>query len=67
MFSFSKNECEKLALRMKNLDLLDKNEKSLVEGVFNSAVELLSSEDAKCVAHFVQDHACKHPAQPKSL
>ena len=47
MFSFSKNECEKLATRMKNLDLLDNAEKALVEGVFNSAVELLSSEDAK--------------------
>ena len=48
MFSFSKVECEKLALRMKSLDLLDATEKSLVEGVFHSAVELLSSEDAKC-------------------
>ncbi len=38
VFSFSKRECETLALQMSSLDLNDEAEKKLVEGVFNSAV-----------------------------
>jgi ATP-dependent RNA helicase DOB1 len=43
VFSFSKRECEKLALSMVTLDLTDKDEKTLVTSIFKSAVECLSS------------------------
>ena len=42
VFSFSKKECEKLALSMVSLDLTDKDEKTLVTSIFKSAVECLS-------------------------
>lgn len=42
VFSFSKKECEKLALSMVSLDLTDKDEKTLVSSIFKSAVECLS-------------------------
>ena len=42
VFSFSKRECEKLALSMVSLDLTDKDEKTLVTSIFKSAVECLS-------------------------
>ena len=42
VFSFSKKECEKLALSMVTLDLTDKDEKLLVTSIFKSAVECLS-------------------------
>ena len=34
VFSFSKKECEKLALSMVTLDLTDKDEKVLVHSIF---------------------------------
>lgn len=48
MFSFSKKECESLALQMVSLDLTSEDEKKLVEGVFNSARDLLAESDARC-------------------
>ena len=42
VFSFSKKECEKLALSMVTLDLTDKDEKTLVNSIFTSAVECLT-------------------------
>ncbi|GAX80204.1 hypothetical protein CEUSTIGMA_g7642.t1 [Chlamydomonas eustigma] len=47
VFSFSKKECEKLALSMVALDLTDKDEKVLVESIFKNALECLSMEDRK--------------------
>ncbi len=42
VFSFSKKECEKLAISMISLDLTDKNEKELISSIYNNAVECLS-------------------------
>ena len=45
VFSFSKNQCESYALQMSNLTFNDNTEKSMVEKVFNSALEMLTEED----------------------
>lgn len=45
VFSFSKAHCESYALQMSNLTFNDDSEKSMVEKVFNNALELLSEED----------------------
>lgn len=45
VFSFSKNQCESYALQMSNLTFNDNTEKSMVEKVFSSALEMLSEED----------------------
>ena len=47
VFSFSKKECEALALQMATLDLTSDEEKTLVDGVFNNAVDCLPDEDRK--------------------
>ena len=47
VFSFSKKECESLALQMVGMDLTSENEKKLIEGVFNSAKDLLAEADAR--------------------
>ena len=47
VFSFSKKECEALALQMAPLDLNDNSEHKLVEGVFWNAVDSLSDEDRR--------------------
>ena len=47
MFSFSKKECEALALQMAPLDLNDEAEHKLVEGVFWNAVDSLSEDDRR--------------------
>lgn len=45
VFSFSKRECENLALQMSTLSFNDDSEKQLVTKVFNSAIESLSEQD----------------------
>ena len=45
VFSFSKNHCESYALQMSNLTFNDESEKSMVDKVFNSALEMLSDDD----------------------
>ena len=45
IFSFSKRECEDLAQQMVNLDLNNSKEKKLVEGIFESAMDVLAQED----------------------
>lgn len=45
VFSFSKRECENLALSMSTLVFNDDSEKNMVTKVFNSAIEMLSEED----------------------
>ena len=47
VFSFSKKECEALALQMAPLDLNDESEHKLVEGVFWNAVDSLSEDDRR--------------------
>ncbi|KAL4426270.1 hypothetical protein ABPG77_009885, partial [Micractinium sp. CCAP 211/92] len=47
VFSFSKKECEALAAQMVGMDLNEDHEKKLVEGIFSSAVDLLSEDDRK--------------------
>ena len=42
VFSFSKKECEKLALSMVTLDLTDKDEKVLVNSIFTRCGVLTS-------------------------
>nr|POF16502.1 atp-dependent rna helicase mtr4 [Quercus suber] len=45
VFSFSKRECENLALQMSQLAFNDDSEKAMVTKVFESAIEMLSDED----------------------
>ncbi|KAF2142553.1 uncharacterized protein K452DRAFT_318154 [Aplosporella prunicola CBS 121167] len=45
VFSFSKRECENLALQMSSLSFNDDSEKNLVKKVFDSAIESLSEAD----------------------
>ena len=42
IFSFSKKECEKLALNMAQLDLNDEDEKKLVDTIYWNAMDCLS-------------------------
>ena len=45
VFSFSKRDCETLALDMAKLAFNDENEKAMVQKVFTSAIEMLSPAD----------------------
>lgn len=45
VFSFSKRECENLALQMSQLSFNDDSEKAMVSKVFSSAIQILSDED----------------------
>ncbi|KAF1810270.1 ATP-dependent RNA helicase DOB1 [Eremomyces bilateralis CBS 781.70] len=45
VFSFSKRECEDLALQMSQLAFNDETEKGMVNKVFSSAIEMLSEQD----------------------
>lgn len=45
VFSFSKRECEALALQMSKLDFNDDTEKDMVSKVFQNAISQLSDED----------------------
>lgn len=47
VFSFSKKECEALALQMAPLDLNEEAEQKLVEGIFWNAVDCLSEDDRR--------------------
>ena len=47
VFSFSKRECEALAIQMSSMTFNDDSEKEMVSKVFNSALEMLSEEDKK--------------------
>jgi ATP-dependent RNA helicase DOB1 len=47
IFSFSKKECEGMALQMSKLDLNTDDEKKLVESVFFNAIDSLSEDDRK--------------------
>lgn len=47
LFSFSKRECEFLAMQMAKMDLNDDDEKVNVETIFWSAMDLLSDDDKK--------------------
>jgi ATP-dependent RNA helicase DOB1 len=47
VFSFSKRECENLALQMSSMTFNDDSEKAMVTKVFQSALEMLSEEDKK--------------------
>eukprot|EP01064_Diplonema_japonicum_P034227 TRINITY_DN7029_c0_g1_i1.p1 TRINITY_DN7029_c0_g1~~TRINITY_DN7029_c0_g1_i1.p1 ORF type:complete len:945 (+),score=261.24 TRINITY_DN7029_c0_g1_i1:45-2879(+) len=50
VFSFSKKECELYALYMSKMDFNDDDEKSLVETIFNNAMEALGEEDRQLQA-----------------
>ena len=45
VFSFSKNQCEAYALQMSNMTFNDESEKSMVEKVYNNALDMLSEDD----------------------
>ncbi|GMH05391.1 hypothetical protein Nepgr_007231 [Nepenthes gracilis] len=47
LFSFSKRECEFLAMQMARMDLNNDDEKASVENVFWNAMDLLSDDDKK--------------------
>lgn len=47
IFSFSKRECEGMALQMSKLDLTSDDEKQLIESVFLNAIDCLSEDDKK--------------------
>ncbi|XP_058070459.1 DExH-box ATP-dependent RNA helicase DExH9 [Magnolia sinica] len=47
LFSFSKRECEFLAMQMAKMDLNDDDEKVNIESIFWSAMDLLSDDDKK--------------------
>mmetsp|Transcript_5957 Transcript_5957/g.15823 ORF Transcript_5957/g.15823 Transcript_5957/m.15823 type:complete len:1086 (-) Transcript_5957:281-3538(-) len=47
VFSFSKKECEKLALNMAQLDLNDEDEKKLVDTIYWNAMDCLSEDDQR--------------------
>ncbi|XP_071490338.1 exosome RNA helicase MTR4-like [Diadema antillarum] len=47
VFSFSKKECEAYGLQVSKLDFNSPEEKTLVEEVFNNAMDCLSEEDKK--------------------
>ncbi|EPY50920.1 ATP-dependent RNA helicase [Schizosaccharomyces cryophilus OY26] len=45
VFSFSKRDCEALALQMSKLDMNDETERDLVTTIFNNAINQLSEKD----------------------
>ena len=45
VFSFSRRDCEALALQMSKLDFNAPREKELVDEVFSNAIDCLSEED----------------------
>ncbi|KAL6058327.1 Exosome RNA helicase MTR4 [Balamuthia mandrillaris] len=47
IFSFSKRECESMALQMSKLDFNNDDEKKLVESVFMNAIDSLSDDDKR--------------------
>jgi ATP-dependent RNA helicase DOB1 len=47
VFSFSKRDCEALAIQMSSMTFNDDSEKAMVTKVFNSALDILSDEDKK--------------------
>ncbi|KAK0052105.1 superkiller viralicidic activity 2-like 2 isoform X1 [Biomphalaria pfeifferi] len=47
VFSFSRKDCEGYGMQMSKLDFNTEEEKTLVEEVFNNAVDALSDEDKK--------------------
>ncbi|XP_076903079.1 DExH-box ATP-dependent RNA helicase DExH9-like [Bidens hawaiensis] len=47
IFSFSKRECEFLAMQMAKMDLSDDDEKANTETIFWSAMDMLSDDDKK--------------------
>ncbi|CAN6202857.1 unnamed protein product [Urochloa humidicola] len=47
LFSFSKRECEFLAMQMAKMDLNEDDEKENIETIFWSAMDLLSDDDKK--------------------
>ncbi|KAM7278486.1 hypothetical protein ACFE04_005620 [Oxalis oulophora] len=47
LFSFSKRECEFLAMQMAKMDLNDDDEKANIETIFWSAMDMLSDDDKK--------------------
>ena len=47
VFSFSKRDCEALAIQMSSMTFNDDSEKAMVTKVFTSALDILSEEDKK--------------------
>ncbi|CAI5967791.1 unnamed protein product [Closterium sp. NIES-64] len=47
VFSFSRADCEALALQMSRMDLNDDDEKTLIDGIFRNAIDSLAEEDKK--------------------
>ena len=47
IFSFSKKECEALALQMVSLDLNDEEEAKMVAAIFSNALDCLAEEDRR--------------------
>lgn len=45
VFSFSKRDCESLAIQMSTMTFNDESEKAMVSKVFDSALDMLSDED----------------------
>ncbi|GJP60249.1 hypothetical protein CLOP_g17460 [Closterium sp. NIES-67] len=47
VFSFSRADCEALALQMSRMDLNEDEEKTLIDGIFRNAIDSLAEEDKK--------------------
>ncbi|KAL6929733.1 ATP-dependent RNA helicase mtr4 [Hanseniaspora valbyensis] len=47
VFSFSKRDCESLAMKMTNLDFNSEEEKESISQIFNNAIEILPENDRK--------------------
>lgn len=47
VFSFSRRDCESLAMQMAKLDLNNKEEQDLIDNVFTNAISALNQEDQK--------------------
>lgn len=45
VFSFSKRDCEQLAMKMSKLDFNTEDEKQMLTKIFNNAIDILSDED----------------------
>ena len=47
VFDFSKRNCEALSEQMSSLDLTTDEEKALIDGVFNNAIDVLCDDDKR--------------------
>jgi superfamily II RNA helicase len=62
IFSFSKKECEALALQMVSLDLNEEEEAKMVSAIFSNAIDCLSEEDRRLPQVAPAALCASHPA-----